>query len=217
MTERTAVGVFGARGTGKTTWVIQHLKAIKAPRLIVWDFKNDPVLDTIAKPEPDLYDFIMAMRAPRFRLRYQVNHDKDIQAQFDLFCRAAWSASDLTMFVDELPAVTAANRAPPSWRKCVNIGREYRTESGAVSGLSIIGAGQRAAECDKSFLSNLDTLHCGRMTNPADAAALAPLLGVSAAELATLPNFAYIERRAGHTEPIRGTLGKKSFRAKADA
>lgn len=207
MTDKAlTLGAFGARGTGKTAWVLQTLRAEKPARLIVWDFKHDPALSTMGRAFSSLPDFIRAMRAPRFQLRYQVAHQADIHAQFDLFCRAAWHAGNLTMFVDELPEVTKANKAPASWRRCVNVGRDYVGEDGGRRALSIIGAGQRPAECDKSFISNCDVIHTGRLANLADADAMARVIGCKTSDITTLPDLAWIERRAGQVEFSRGVL-----------
>lgn len=199
------IAAFGARGTGKTAWVKQQIKAARPPRLMVWDFKNDPSLEGIGKPYRDIGAFILSLKGKTFASRYLVNHGGDIQAQFNFFCLAAWQAGCLLMFVDELPEVTKANRAPPAWRRCVNVGRDYQ-EGGARKWLSIIGAGQRPAECDKSFISNADVIHTGRLANTSDARELAQSLGCDFRDLLALPDLHWIERRAGQIEPARGVL-----------
>lgn len=200
------VAVFGARGTGKTAWTLQQIKAAAPGRLIVWDFKHDPGLEGLGRPLHSLPDFIRAMNAPTFQLRYLVDHGRDVHQQFEFFCRAAWEAGCVLMFVDELPEVTKANKAPPAWRRCVNVGRDYRDAKGARKWLSIIGAGQRPAECDKSFIANADVIHTGRLANAADARELAQSLGCDHRELLALPDLHWIERRAGQVEPQRGVL-----------
>lgn len=200
------VAVFGARGTGKTAWTLQQIKAANPGRLIVWDFKHDPGLEGLGRGFHSLPDFIRAMNAPAFQLRYLVDHGRDVHQQFEFFCRAAWEAGCVLMFVDELPEVTKANKAPPAWRRCVNVGRDYRDGKGARKWLSIIGAGQRPAECDKSFIANADVIHTGRLANAADARELAQSLGCDHRELLALPDLHWIERRAGQVEPSRGVL-----------
>lgn len=200
------VAAFGARGTGKTAFVVQRLKADNPGRLLVWDFKHDPALEGIGKPMDKLPALIGACKSPAFKLRYLVDHGRDLSAQFDLFCQAAWLAGDVTIFVDELPEVTKANRAPAAWRRCVNIGRLYRSADGREKSIAIIGAGQRPAECDKSFISNCDLIHTGRLSHADDARALAPSIGCDWRELLTLPDLHWIEREAGKIEPARGVL-----------
>jgi hypothetical protein len=203
------VGAFGAKGVGKSSWLLAEINAARPPRLITWDYKGDPNLKKLGREFFDMPAFIRAMRGERFSLRYRPTHDKTLDAQFALFCRAAWIHGRLAMFVPELPEVTASNRAPDAWRTCVNVGREYTDRDGAAKAISIFAEGQRIAECDKSFINNLDVMHCGRLGNVADAKAAASKLGCDWRELLNMPDFAWIERRAGQLEPTRGTLRRK--------
>ncbi len=211
MTKALRIGVFGATGTGKGLWTIRQIQAANPPRLMVWDFKHDPWLKGIGQDVRTPQELAFRTAEKEFKVRYLVDHDRDIDIQFEFFCKVAWARSRLLMFVDELPEVTKANRAPALWRKCVNVGRSYTAPDGKPGHLSIIGAGQRAAETDKSFIGNLDVLHVGRMGNDADARALAGYLGCNWRELLTLPDLHYIERVVGQSEPLRGniTLQKK--------
>lgn len=212
------MAVFGGKGTGKTAFTLQSLKKARPPRLLVWDFKSDPSLDGLGVPMSgalgDAAAYIRAMRAGRFAIRVQPDQDADVIAQFDVFCRAAWAAGNLVMVVDELAEVTKANRAPPAWRKCVNVGRDYRGKDGERKGISIIGVSQRAAEVDKSFVSNVDVLHVGRLMFAEDAKAMARALGVRPEEISRMPDLHWIERRAWEIEPARGVLSFGNVRAK---
>jgi hypothetical protein len=203
------IAAFGARGSGKTAYVKQHLAQARPDRLLVWDHKHDPSLADLGKAykgQKAWALFVKAAQLAHFSLRYLPDHELDINKQFSAFCQLAWHAGNLTMFVDELPEVTKANRAPPMWRKCVNVGRSYSLWNGNHSALSIIGAGQRAAECDKSFTGNADVVHCGRLANTMDAKAMAVLLGCKEQELMQLPDLHWIERHAGRIDPVRGVL-----------
>jgi hypothetical protein len=214
------IAAFGARGTGKTVFVRQYLDTLRPPRLAVWDFKHDPALKTLGKPYADLRAFVLALKLPGFHARYLPDHTKDMQKQFDVFCAACWTASRLVMFVDELPEVTKASRAPATWRRCVNVGREYTAPDGKPGWLAIIGAGQRAAECDKSFTSNADVVHCGRLAHEDDAKAMCKVLGCASRELMTMPDLHWIERRAGQIKPAKGVLtfkGNKKVKINSSA
>ena len=208
-----AIGVFGARGTGKTAWVIQYLQRTKPARLLVWDFKHDPGLKPIGQPVASLPELARAAGAKAFQLRYLVEHGRDITAQFDLFCRIAWAAGDLVMMVDELPEVTKANRAPPAWRRCVNVGREY-ADQGKTKTLTIIGAGQRPSECDKSFIANCDIIHTGRLGDFADADKVARSWGLKAGELQNLPDLHWREKHATSPQIQAGILSFSGAKGK---
>lgn len=202
-----AVAVFGARGTGKTAWIKQRIAREKPARLMVWDFKHDPSLQDMGAPFRSLPAFISACREPRFSLRYMPDHGRDMDAQFDLFCQAAWMAGNVLVFVDEISEVTKANKAPAAWRRIVNVGREYQAgEGGKIKRVSIIAAGQRPAECDKSFIGNCDIVHTGRLGDFNDAAKMARTMGVEQRELMALPDLAWLEKRADSMEIFRGTL-----------
>lgn len=203
---------FGARGTGKTAWVKQLIAAQRPARLAVWDFKHDPSLEGVGVAYASLSEAIVAMGERRFQVRYLVNHAGDVHAQFDLFCKACWAAGCLLMFVDELPEVTKANRAPQAWRQLVNVGRQY-THGGRVKWVAIIGAGQRPAECDKSFIANADVVHVGRLGNAADAREMARSWGLQQRELMDLPDLHWREKRAHSPEIFAGVLKFSNGRA----
>lgn len=199
------VVAFGARGTGKTHWCRKWIEGQAPKRLMVWDFKNDPGLSSLGKPYTSLPEFIKSLAAPGFASRYLVDHSgrMPIKAQFDFFCRAAWEAGCAMMYVCELPEVTRAGGAPDAWRRCVNVGREYQN-GGKLKWLSIVTDAQRAAEVDKSIISNADIIHCGRLAFLDDAKHMAKSLNCTAQELMALPDWHWIERRAGQIDPIRG-------------
>lgn len=197
------VAAFGARGTGKTAWIRQQLASAAPPRLMVWDFKHDASLRDVGTPYADWRAFVAACGRPAFRARWMVDQGRDVHQQFEAFCRVAWAAGCLVIFVDELPEVTRANRAPPAWRRCVNVGRDY---DGGTKWLSIIAAGQRPTEVDKSFLSNCDVIHTGRLAYAEDARLFARMWGIDPAEITNLPDLAWIEKQASVAGVQRGTL-----------
>lgn len=204
------IGAFGARGTGKTAWVKQQLRQAAPPRLLVWDFKHDASLSDVGTAFTDWRLFVKAAARPKFSARWMVNHQADPHEQFEGFCRVAWAAGCCVMFVDELAEVTKANKAPPAWRRCVNVGRSY---AGGDKWLSIIGASQRPTEVDKSFLSNCDVIHTGRLSWADDAKLFSRMWGIDPAEIANLPDLAWIEKQASVTEVQRGTLSFAPKRA----
>jgi len=171
----------------------------------MWDHKHDPSLrDKPWQPLGAIADVARAAMAPAFNIKFMVDHTKDVAAQFDLFCRIAYQAGNLTMWVDELPEVTKANRAPPAWKTCVNVGREYMI-GGQIKRLTIIGTGQRMAEMDKSFLDNCDIIHTGRLGH-GDAEKLSRSWGLKPGELTNLPDLHWLEKRAESNEIHRGVL-----------
>ena len=197
------IAAFGARGTGKTAWVKQFLRNARPARLMVWDYKHDHALSDLGQPYTSWPEFVKACRVKAFAARYLVSPDHDPHEQFEAFCQLAWREGNLILFVDELAEVTKANNAPPAWRKVVNVGRSY--DNGRKS-IAIIGASQRPAEVDKSFLANCDVIHTGRLGDVADAKRFAQSWGIGADELVNLPDLHWVEKRADSPELQRGVL-----------
>lgn len=199
---------FGGKGTGKTAGMLQRVAREKPGRLVVFDYKNDPPLMGLgtAYTWAQRAELARAMMKTRFCLRLLVDHDHDPVAQFEWLCKVCWVAGNLTFWVDELPEVTKPGRAPPAWRKLVNVGRDYTLHDGTRSGVALLTTGQRMAECDKSVISNADVIRSGRLANPEDARLMARVLGVTPEEVLRLPDLHWIEKRADSHEPTRGVL-----------
>lgn len=213
-TKAKVVGAFGARGTGKTAWLTQQLKA--EPALAIWDYKHDPRMATWGKGFHSLPDFIKSLKSPTFTSRFMPDRSKSLEEQFAWFCRAAFQRGCMAIFIDELPAVTRANKAPAAWRECVNIGREYRTkDSQQIKWLSIYATAQRPSECDKSFISNLDVVHTGRLSFANDAKVMAQSIGAPATEVMNLPDLHWLEKSADSPNFLRGVLSFSNKKAKA--
>ncbi len=208
MAKALGVAAFGARGTGKTTWVVQYIRAQRFPRLVIWDYKHDPTVEGLGTPVRSIPELIKAMQAKTFQIRYLVNHNVDLELQFEYFCRAVWMVAfpHVAVYVAEVPEVTRANMAPRAWRKIINVGREFTNDKSQKCSITYIGDAQRAEEVDKSFINNADIIHCGRMANLKDAKNMAQFMNCNAMELMQLPDYHWIERRAGQIEPVRGVL-----------
>lgn len=197
------VAAFGARGSGKTAWCKQWIAKHGGRRVMVWDYKHDHGLAEVGTAYASWAAFVAACRQKSFIARYLVSPEHDPHEQFAAFCELAWREGNLLMFVDELPEVTKANKAPAEWRKCVNVGRSY---ANGTKALSILGAGQRPTEVDKSFLGNCDIVHTGRLGFVNDAKLFAGMWGIKPAELTNLPDLHWVEKRADSPEVARGVL-----------
>lgn len=202
------VGAFGGRGTGKTAWLKQQLA--REPRLAIWDYKHDPRMSDWGQGFTDIGPFIRSLSAARFVSRYmpaRSDQARSVDDQFSLFCRAAFQAGCLAIFIDELPAVTMSNKAPAAWRECVNVGREYRTAGDKkIKWLSIYATAQRPSECDKSFISNLDVIHTGRLAFANDAVVMSKSLNVRAESIMALADLHFIEKTSDSGGAVTGIL-----------
>jgi hypothetical protein len=207
-TKPDVIGVFGSRGTGKTSWLRRRLASKK--RLAIFDYKNDPRMRDWGTPYTDIRQFIKALDAKYFTAHYLVQRNDPritVAEQFRLFCLACMAKGELDMFVDELPMVTAASHAPRAWRECVNVGREYTTQgSDRVKWLGISITAQRPSEVDKTFIGNMEIVHSGRLGYEEDAKVISKLTGVTVAELMGLPDLAFVEKSVDNAKIIRGRM-----------
>jgi hypothetical protein len=201
---------FGGKGTGKTAGMLQRVARDKPARLVVFDFKNDPALMALGTPYTwgERAKLARVMLKPKFCARLLVDHSSEVDPveQFEWLCRAVWMAGNLTFWVDELPEVTKPGRAPPAWRRLVNVGRDYTLHDGTRAGIALLTTGQRMAECDKSVISNADIIRTGRLANPEDARLMGKTLGVRPEEVLRLPDLHWVEKRADTPEATRGVL-----------
>lgn len=208
----SVVVVVGARGTGKTQWLKRHYAA--APAVAVWDYKHDPGLEDFGQPVTTMREFLLAIQAPRFRVRYLVNREADVPMQFTVYCRAIFQRGNIEGFVDELAATQASQgelkwrrAARAAWQECVMTGRQYRGKDGRLRALGLGITAQRMGEIDTTLKGNVDVIHVGRLPQELDARTAAGLLGgVPWQTIATLPNLHYIEQRMDGTPPRRGLL-----------
>lgn len=178
--------VIGATGTGKSTWINRQFLKPRPRRLLVWSHKPD-YLDHAGPQVADLAAAISALSAKSFKVNFCPSWDaKKRAAQFDLFCRAALSAGNLTLIVEELHMVTSPSHAPAGWQQVTCIGRAY--------GLRVIGTSQRPAHMDKDFLSNSTAVVCFRVNDINAQRTMAQSVGVPLDTVKALPNYKYLHR-----------------------
>lgn len=175
----------GATGSGKGVGLNEHLKALKAVRLIVFDPMHEySHLGTVVKTVAEV---IAAMKKPHFKIIWQPDDETDFdskkfKADFALFCRAAFTVGDLTMLVEELELVTRPTWAPAAWRNCTKRGRHQ--------GLRILAATQRPADADKAFWSSCTYIRCHSLRETGDGERMAKVLKVPYEQIEKLQTIA---------------------------
>lgn len=189
------VAIIGATGCGKTTELKKRLAAKKRTRTLIWSPKE--ALDNYAKyykgavvtrSVSEVLDIVRkAGKGGAFHVVFvpTLNQKKDMSA-FDVFCKIALAAGNLTMVVEELHSVTQASNAPDGWRKINFMGRGY--------GVHVFGLSQRPASVDKAFMGSLSFLHVGRLPHPPDGKAVAEVMGIDRAEVAALTGYQAIQK-----------------------
>lgn len=187
------MAVLGASGSGKSTFVKREISK-GHPRLLIWD----PLSEYDGAHTSKVHELLDALRKPKFRAVFRPSGDDKIRlAQFDLICRAALAAGNLTFVVEELRFVTTPSRAPLGWAKVCLTGRH--------KGLRVYGLSQRPASIDKDFLGNCTRVRSGRLAYAADVKAVAAAIG-NADQLAKLQPLEWIEKDMTTGKISRGVI-----------
>lgn len=190
----------GASGSGKGVSINRRLAELKPQRLIIWDPRNEyakhaPAVSSLAQ----LLATVKGARSGPFRVRYVPGPSMQLPDAFDIVCKTSFTAGNLLFLAEELSDVTTGSHAPASWRQVITQGRHQA--------LHVLGAAQRPALIDKTFLGNCTYIRCFTLRYRADRQAMAAAMDVDEAritELATVEGdthttINYLERdfRAG--------------------
>lgn len=189
------VAVMGDTGSGKSAWVKRRIAG--ARRLLIWDPMHEYGAHGVVHDK--LADVAAALGAKTFALVFQPSADaKAMARQFDLFCRLALAAGNLTVLVEELRFVTTPSRSPLGWAQ-VNL-------TGRHKGLRVIGTSQRPASIDKDFLGSATLVHTGLLGYPEDVKAVAARMRIAPAEIDALAPLDWIEFNKTTKKITRGRL-----------
>lgn len=193
------VAFFGGTGSGKSLSVALELARRKPKRLVIWDLMRDhgkgcEQFTTI----PALYARARELKpGDAFKICYWPG-SRNQGEEFDLVCEIAYRLGDLVLVVEELAFVTAANSAPPGWKKCTSTGRHRH--------LQLIGTSQRPASVDKHFFSNATRIRTGRLNFGDDIKTLANIINAKPEDITALAELEYIERDLTSGKITRGKL-----------
>lgn len=180
----------GGTGSGKGVSINQRLREVKPARLLMWDPRNEYGAHAPAVPTlPHLVGAFKHAKGGPVRVRYVFQDHMDIAEAFAFCCSLAMKAGNLMFVADELGDVTTPQRAPPAWRRCLTQGRH--------EGLQIIGAVQRPALVDKTFLSSATQVRCFMLGYDDDCKVMGKELRVSEEVIAGLTTS---EQEGGPTE-----------------
>ncbi len=157
----------GASGSGKGLSIKRRLAELQPARLLIWDPRAE--YGAHAAEYRDLRALLAALRlagrAGPFRARYVPGPRVDLQDAFSVLAAAAFRLGHLVLLAEELTDITTPSWAPPAWRQIITQGRHQ--------GLTVLGAAQRCALIDKTFLGNCTRIRCGQLANHADRTAMA--------------------------------------------
>lgn len=202
----------GATGSGKGVSIREYWQQLKPRRALIWDPLGEYGKFATHRTGK-IGDVARIAQGPAFVVAYCPGPDTSTyKEKFELFCRIAFAAGNLVLFIEELADVTSPSYAPLAWRQC--------TKKGRHAGLQIIAATQRPADIDKHFLGGCTYIRCFTQRFPADAKAMAgamklPLADIDRLETIEEPGGAtvltWIEKdfRTGKTTPGRRRMSGK--------
>jgi hypothetical protein len=201
--------VVGASGTGKGVWIKRQLADLAPARLAVWDFKNE-YGEFAGPPAPTLGAVMARMKAAGADgaecVRYvpRGGGDKALRAEFETFCELVYAWENCCFVAEELAMVTTPGWAPAAWRKMSTSGRH--------ANILIVGATQRPALVDKTFLGNATLIHCGPLREHADRQAIARAMDIDPGRLAVLVKFQWLEKNFDTGEVTDGYTYPRGFK-----
>lgn len=176
------MAVLGSSGSGKSTFIKRTLSR-GHPRLLIWD----PMSEYDGQLVATLTDLVKSLHGKKFRLVFRPSADPAARVkQFELVCRAALAAGNLTLVVEELRFVTTPSRAPLGWAQVCLTGRHR--------GLKVFGISQRPASIDKDFLGNCTAIRTGRLAYPEDVKAVTKVMGIPPGKVEALRPLEWLEK-----------------------
>jgi hypothetical protein len=192
----------GASGSGKGVSINRRLAELKPPRLLIWDPRNEygkhaPAYDSL----PYLVGAFKHAKGGPVRARFVPGPGMKLEEAFGFVCRLAFQAGNLVFLAEELSDVTKPAHASAAWKQVITQGRHQA--------LHVIGAAQRPALIDKTFLGNGTFIRCFTLRYANDRKAMAEALDVplqAITELQTLETergtvINYLERHFRNAEP----------------
>jgi hypothetical protein len=192
--------VLAASEMGKGVWLKARLRKLRPRRLLIWDTNDE--YDGIAQAVGSLAELLRAITTrAAFALRYvpRSKTDKELRAEFELWCSIVYQAAQSVIVVEELADVTSPSHAPPAWRKLNTRGRHHQ-------GLTLYWCSQSPALVDKASLGNATHMHVGYLGEPRHRVAAAAHMGCHADDIDALCQFEFIEYVKATKERTKGRV-----------
>lgn len=174
--------VSGQRGSGKSHWTKNHMRAL--PRCIVFDSLGEYVVDQRFYDLNDFVDFLIAdQQTPEL---FTVGYDTHLlKEDFPLFCRAVLARGQVYLIVEEIDLFCTPLSTDQEFLKLLKYGRHY--------GIQIIGVSRRPAEVSRNFTSAATRFITFSNREPNDVKYFRSIFGNNADRIATLPQYHYLD------------------------
>ncbi|MEJ5217114.1 hypothetical protein WG622_02585 [Cognatishimia sp. D5M38] len=204
------IGVWGASGSGKSSYVKKRIKGQK--RLVVFDPLDEyGPLCKVRATSPEQVRIAMRDNWQGFTVRY-VPRAGNEPRELSALCRLLFAAQQpfkdqgggmpVTLVVEEMNLsfpVHGGDVKCPGFANACSRGRHY--------GIEIYGLSQRIAEVSTRFRGNTDETVVLRQKGPRDLKAASHEVGLPESHIALLQNLDYIHEKQG-----KHTKGKLSFK-----
>lgn len=195
----------GSTGTGKSSGIKDAVQEFRGRLMLVWSALEDTddyahFIRGMVFRDMALFARAAATGAGRYVFWTAAEDRPGMEKDFDRFCLIAYKSNpshdmgNVLVLAEELSDVTRAGSSPMYWRKLSTQGRH--------KGLKIIGASQRPALMDKTFLGAATKFRCYRLNAASDAKVMCDLMHVAPEDITSLEKFHYFQRdtESGKTE-----------------
>jgi DNA helicase HerA-like ATPase len=184
MNQSKVCGLFGRRGTGKTT--LAREVARHQARLIVWDYLGEygPLAFRSEGNLAALSEYLQWARGQQFAAARYIPREGTVE-EFEEWCAVAYGFRDFVVVVEEAAAVCQASYLSPAFGRIVRQGRHR--------GLGLLWTTQRLNEVSRTLTGLTDVWAGFSTSEPNDLAALAQRAGRDYAErVSRLPRFEFL-------------------------
>jgi hypothetical protein len=196
--------ILGASGSGKTSYVMAEIKRAKPSRLLIWDTKGEFAAEGYGVAVSSMSALVAAVAAAGkrggFRLAYRptIGTEKQMSEAFNVFCRVAFAAKNLTVIAEELSDVTTASHAVAGWRRL--------TSQGRTEGVTLYGLSQHPASIDKHFFGNASFIRAGRLNYESHIRTVANVIGVPKDEIQNMLPLQWVSKDMNTGKVERGKV-----------
>ena len=180
MTDGSVTFVTGRRGSGKTTWIKNHVARLS--RVLVWDWRGEYSFPPISTPK-----ILEMFRSQTFQFTYRPDYTADLPEQFNVLAYCILhmqAAQNFTLIVDEAYMVCPQN-SEGELGKMIRLTRPKN--------INLIVSSQRPCLVPGVFRSESDQFIIFHLHNPADVYLIRSIFGEHAAEkVSHLHKFQYL-------------------------